>query len=170
MGAGVLSASLGAGERAGLNDSNRGGDDCYQEDGDSIFNYYSFNNFESKTYGSECGGRFAVRIQKSRVDLKVWSPTLATIKNNIRKEWQVYEDPDCSNSVGKNYYLLDHLQFFDVNYSLCIFVEGWLNVDLLTVPGLFTPTNFIPPVPTLMKGVLTGIVEGGYQGLLPVLG
>ncbi|XP_035716685.1 lipase-like [Folsomia candida] len=83
---------------------------------------------------------------------------------------QVYEDPDCSNSVGRNYHLLDHLHFFDVNYSLCIFVEGWLNVDLLTVPGLFTPTNFIPPVPTFMKGILTGIVEGGYQGLLPVVG
>ncbi|OXA49511.1 Lipase [Folsomia candida] len=59
----------------------------------------------------------------------------------------VYEDPYCSNSIGRNFNKLDHLFYFDADYSICLFIEGWLNVDFFTVPG-FTPTNFIPPVPT----------------------
>ncbi|OXA42166.1 lipase [Folsomia candida] len=60
----------------------------------------------------------------------------------------VYEDPTCSNSLGPIYTIVDHLQYFDADYSVCYFVEGWLDIDLLSLDG-FTPTNFIPPMPTI---------------------
>ncbi|XP_035714885.1 lipase-like isoform X3 [Folsomia candida] len=81
----------------------------------------------------------------------------------------VYEDPNCSNSLGPLYTLLDHFQYFDADITVCYLVEGWLDIDLVTVEG-FTPTNFLPPMPTVMRGILVGLVQGGYQGLLPVLG
>ncbi|OXA43133.1 lipase [Folsomia candida] len=82
---------------------------------------------------------------------------------------RVYEDPNCSNSLGPVYSVLDHLQYFDADLTVCYLVEGWLEIDLVTVEG-FTPTNFLPPMPTVMRGILVGLVQGGYQGLLPVLG
>ncbi|OXA44939.1 lipase [Folsomia candida] len=81
----------------------------------------------------------------------------------------VYEDPTCSNSLGPLYTIIDHLQYFDADYSVCYFVEGWLDIDLISIAG-FIPTDYIPPMPTVMAGILTGLVEGGYEGILPVIG
>ncbi|XP_021961423.1 lipase [Folsomia candida] len=81
----------------------------------------------------------------------------------------VYEDSTCSNSLGPLYTIIDHLQYFDADYSVCYFVEGWLDIDLISIAG-FTPTDYIPPMPTVMAGFLTGLVEGGYEGILPVIG
>ncbi|XP_021961427.2 lipase-like [Folsomia candida] len=80
-----------------------------------------------------------------------------------------FEDPTCSNSLGPKYSLGDHEKYFDADYTVCYMVEGWLGIDLVTVKG-FTPTNFIPPMPTPMQGFMTGFVDGGYQGALPGFG
>ncbi|OXA42457.1 Lipase, partial [Folsomia candida] len=80
----------------------------------------------------------------------------------------VYEDPNCSNSLGPLYTVLDHLQYFDADISACYLVEGWLDIDLVSVER-FTRTSFLPLMPTVMRGILIGLVQGGYQCILPIL-
>lgn len=93
------------------------------------------------------------------------------INGNITKfcSKTVYEDRTCSNSMGPSYTLLDHGQYFDVDIFSCYFVEGWGGVDLITLPIGFTPTDYIPPMPSKMYNFFEPIFEGGYHGLLPPL-
>lgn len=81
----------------------------------------------------------------------------------------VYEDASCSNSMGPTYTLLDHGQYFNVNLFSCFLVEGWGEIDVISLPIGFTPTDYVPPMPSKIYNFLNPIVEGGYEGVLPLL-
>lgn len=69
--------------------------------------------------------------------------------------------------MGPKYTLLDHVQYFSTDYTVCYLSEGWLDVDLLGLPIGWTPTTYLPPMPEVLQEVVDGVVEGGYQGILP---
>ncbi|KAJ6641353.1 Tonsoku-like protein, partial [Pseudolycoriella hygida] len=68
----------------------------------------------------------------------------------------IYEDPNCSNSMGPAYNVLDHLVYFDVNYGLC-WTQG---AQLLALPAsIFQPVGTIPPLPQKITKYLDVVAD-----------
>lgn len=67
-----------------------------------------------------------------------------------------YNDPNCSDSMGPAYTVLDHFQYFDANYLIC-----WLNQPLVwtTLPAnLLQPVGQIPPLPNVITNFLSAAI------------
>ncbi len=80
-----------------------------------------------------------------------------------------YEDFSCSNQLDPWYQLFDHTQYFDQDYKECGIVEGYLGADFWTLPQHKPPSNYIPPMPSFMVDIYEPEVQGGYEGVLPLL-
>jgi len=61
------------------------------------------------------------------------------------------------------------MQYFDADYTVCYFINDWANMNFLTIPPNFMPSDYIPPMPAKVVATSAGLWEGGYQGLLPLL-
>lgn len=73
----------------------------------------------------------------------------------------VYEDANCSNSLGPAYNPLDHLTYFDVNHSKCIGDA----VDLVALPTVLSVSNSIPALPTTIPVTLNGLAGFIVNGI-----
>jgi len=82
-------------------------------------------------------------IQYAHHTQEVWLNGAAT--NFCSKS--VYEDWSCSNSLGPAYTLVDHLQYFNVDYTVCYLIDGNLDIGILSIPGVPDPNTFIGPAP-----------------------
>lgn len=65
----------------------------------------------------------------------------------------MYEDANCSNSLGPTYNPLDHLTYFDVNHLKCLGDA----VELVALPTVLPVFNSIPALPTTIQVTLNGL-------------
>lgn len=69
----------------------------------------------------------------------------------------VYEDPNCSASLGPAYAITDHGTYFGVDYGECIFGQPapWAAIPF----GIFQPVGTIPPLPGFMSDFSAGAAK-----------
>lgn len=78
----------------------------------------------------------------------------------------IYEDPKCSSSLGPAYTIVDHLTYFDTNLGT---VAGQPAV-FTYLPIVFNPLTALPPLPTKLQNLFSGLAGGGIGTISPLLG
>ncbi len=67
--------------------------------------------------GDVCPHKYLAKYEAIHHGPELW--ITPSNKNGEFCATNVYEDPDCSNSLGPIYSLLDHLDYWDVAYHYC---------------------------------------------------
>lgn len=68
-----------------------------------------------------------------------------------------YNDPNCSDSMGPAVSVLDHFQYFEVNYLVCY--ANQLLVWLALPANILQPVGAIPPLPTKISDFVGNKVD-----------
>lgn len=80
----------------------------------------------------------------------------------------VYEDPDCSDSLGPVYSALDHATYLEVNYAICVVGQPapWLAIPF----DIFQPVGVVQPLPQVISNFLVGAFDFVKVTLGSILG
>lgn len=80
----------------------------------------------------------------------------------------VYEDPNCSNSMGPMYTFVDHFLYFDVDLLICYLNQP---AEWLAIPanGL-QPIGSVPPLPQPISDFLGANIGFTTNAIGPLLG
>lgn len=91
------------------------------------------------------------------------------INGNVSKfaDPSVYEDINCSDSLGPLYTPLDHFTYFDVDQSYCLadFVE-----EFTAIPYVILPVEDVPELPTFIQILLSDVGILLTEIVTPILG
>jgi len=79
----------------------------------------------------------------------------------------VYEDRDCSNSLGPLYSPADHFKYFDVNHNECLadFIQ-----EFTAIPGVIFPIEDVPEFPGFIQISINDIGTSLINIVSPLLG
>lgn len=79
----------------------------------------------------------------------------------------IYEDPDCSMSMGPLYSTIDHFCYFDVNLASVLGQP----FQILALPfGMFNPMLDIPPLPKKVEKSIGDTFSGFLRAISPMFG